>query len=161
MKRILVTLALLLAVGVSALAQSGRKIYNKYSDMPEVNATYVSPAIFRIFRHLPEDMAISGDFNILPLLKTAKGLYSLNTDDAQVAEKLYADIKKYVTRGVYEILMETKENGSVSRIYTVGNKDTVTSLVFVNQEDGHASFLCLDGKMPRKQIEDLLEEAED
>ena len=46
MKRILVmTVAVLTAV--SAFAQSGKDIYNRYSGREGVSAVYISPAMFR------------------------------------------------------------------------------------------------------------------
>ena len=49
MKRIIIIATLLLA-SISAFAQSGKSIYQKYSDAENVSAVYISSAMFRMNR---------------------------------------------------------------------------------------------------------------
>ena len=53
MKRIIVILAALL-LSISAFAQNGKSIYQKYSDADGVTAVYISPAMFRLIGTIPD-----------------------------------------------------------------------------------------------------------
>ena len=53
MKKFYILVAMLL-LSVSALAQNGRSLYNKYSDHDEVEAVYISPAMFRLMGRIPD-----------------------------------------------------------------------------------------------------------
>jgi hypothetical protein len=53
MKKI-VTLLVLFAMSVATFAQSGREIYNKYSDLPGVEAVYISQSMFRLIGRVPD-----------------------------------------------------------------------------------------------------------
>ena len=66
------------------------------------------------------------------------------------------NVEKYIDNGQYELLMETKENGSVMRMYTVGDEKTVTSFVMISKEAGEVSFISFDGLMDRAEMEDLM-----
>ena len=52
--------------------------------------------------------------------------------------------------------MEAKENGSVTRMYTVGDEKTVTSFVMLSREADEVSFISFDGQMDREKMEELM-----
>jgi lysyl-tRNA synthetase class II len=97
--------------------------------------------------------------NLTPLIKSMSGFYILSTEDRATSESLYADVKKFVKSGRYELLMETKDDGQVLRMYTVGDEKTVESFVMVTKEDSEVSVISFDGKMDREQMENILAEA--
>ena len=153
---------LLLTLSVTALAQSGRDIYTKYSDQPDaenVSAVYISPAMFRLIGRIPDVEFSDSGVNFSPVIKSMTGFYILDTSEPDTADALAADVNKYVRSGRYELLMETKEDGSVMRMYTAGDDATVTSFVMLAQEGSDVSFICFDGRMDREQMENLLAEA--
>ena len=87
------------------------------------------------------------------------GFYLLNATDPKVGADLYADVKKFIDKGEYELLMEAKENGEVARIYSVGDEKTVTSLVMLAQEGSETAFISIDGQMDREELENILAQA--
>lgn len=155
----LYTILLLLTLCVTALAQNGRDLYNKYSDKSGMEAVYISPAMFRLIGRIPDVEFQDGEVNFSPLIKSMTGFYILNTTDPAIGASLYADVNKYVQSGHYELLMEAKENGEVMRMYTVGDQHTVTSFVMLAREGDEVSFISFDGKMDREQMENLLAQA--
>lgn len=152
----LYTLFVLLTLSIAALAQNGRQIYNKYSDTPGMEAVYISPAMFRMIGKIPDMEFQDGEVNFSPIIKSMSGFYILNTSDASVRDALYADVDKYIKKGQYELLMEAKENGSVTRMYTVGDEKTVTSFVMLSREADEVSFISFDGQMDREKMEELM-----
>ena len=152
-------LALMLLVSVSALAQNGRSLYNKYSDLPDVEAVYISPAMFRLIGKIPDVEMQDGSVNFGPIIKSLSGLYILNIPESDAAAQLADEVNHFVTKGHYELLMEAKDNGEVMRMYTVGDDKVVNSLVMLSRDGSETSFICLDGTMPRDELETLIAEA--
>ncbi len=152
-------LALMLLASVSALAQNGRSLYNKYSDLPDVEAVYISPAMFRLIGKIPDVEMQDGSVNFGPIIKSLSGLYILNIPESDAAAQLADEVNHFVTKGHYELLMEAKDNGEVMRMYTVGDDKVVNSLVMLSRDGSETSFICLDGTMPREQLEAIIAEA--
>ena len=152
----LYTILVLLTLSVTALAQSGRDLYLKYSDKPGVEAVYISPAMFRLIGRIPDIEFKDEDVDFSPIIKSMTGFYILSTSDPGIGETLYSEVNKYVQAGKYELLMEAKENGEVMRMYTVGDEKTVTSFVMIAQDVQEVSYISFDGKMDREEMENLL-----
>ena len=158
MKRIY-ALLVMLAVSIAAFAQNGRSLYNKYSDYDNVEAVYISPAMFRLMGKIPDMELQEENVNLGPIIKSLTGLYILSTTREDIAADLAADVNHFIQRGSYELLMEAKDNGEVMRLYTVGDEQIVNSLVMLARDAAETSFICLDGTMPRDQLEAVIAEA--
>ena len=158
MKRIY-ALLVMLAVSVAAFAQNGRSLYNKYSDYDNVEAVYISPAMFRLMGKIPDMELQEENVNLGPIIQSLTGLYILSTTREDIAADLAADVNHFIQRGSYELLMEAKDNGEVMRLYTVGDEQIVNSLVMLARDAAETSFICLDGTMPRDQLEAVIAEA--
>ena len=158
MKR-LYAILVMLTVSVAAFAQNGRSLYNKYSDNENVEAVYISPAMFRLIGKIPDVQMEGESVNFGPIIKTLTGLYILSITDEGLAANLAADVNRFIQKGQYEMLMEAKDNGEVMRLYTVGDEKIVNSLVMLAREGTQTSFICIDGDMPRDQLEELIAEA--
>ena len=65
MKRIIL-LAVLLLTALTASAQSGKSIYQKYSDAENVSAVYISPAMFRLIGKIPDLEVGENHVNLAP-----------------------------------------------------------------------------------------------
>jgi hypothetical protein len=158
MKKLYILVVMLL-VSVSAFAQNGRSLYNKYSDLANVEAVYISPAMFRLMGKIPDMELENGSVNLGPIVKSLTGLYILSIKEGNIAADLYDDVSRFIQKGEYELLMEAKDNGEVMRLYTVGDDFVVNSLVMLARQGDETDFICLDGTMPRDQLETLIAEA--
>ena len=158
MKRIY-TLLLTLCVAVSAFAQNGKDLYKKYSDLPEVSAVYISPAMFRIIGRLPEMELRDDNVDLVPIIRSMTGFYLLSSETEPVCGNLYNEVSRLVDRGKYELLLESKENGSVTRLYSVGGDSVITSLVFLSKDGSEVTYIGIDGQMDRAELENILAEA--
>lgn len=155
MKKIYAILVLL-ALSFTALAQGGRELYNKYSDLPGMEAVYISPAMFRMIGKIPDVEFNDEDINFSAIIKSMTGFYILNTENPKDAAALLADVNKYIKAGKFELLMEAKNDGEATRMYTVGDEKTVTSFVMVSQEKDEVSFISFDGKMDREKMGEMI-----
>ena len=158
MKRIIILFAALLLT-VSAFAQNGKSIYQKYSDAENVSAVYVSPAMFRLIGQIPDLEVGDDNVNLTPVIRSLSGLYILNSENAAINGSLRADAERFINSGRYELLMEAKDSGETVRIYTVGNDRVIEGFVMLAAEASEVTFICLDGQMPRKDFEELFSKA--
>lgn len=157
MKKIF-TIAVLLLIFICADAQNGKSLYKKYSEADGVSAVYISPAMFRMMGKLP-DLNVEGqNVNLAPIIKTLSGLYLLNSENPEINAGLKKDVDRFISKGDYELLMETKDAGETVRIYTVGSENVVESFVMIAAEENQTTFICLDGKMNREELEAILAE---
>lgn len=160
MKRIIILAALLLTT-ICSFAQSGKSIYEKYSDNEGVSAVYISPAMFRLIGKLPEVKADveGGSVDLAPVISTLTGMYLLNTSNEQIKNSLYEDVKRFVSSRKYELLMEAKDSGEAMRIYTIGNEKIVNGFVMISKDSEETAFICIEGNMNRSQLEALLSQS--
>ena len=156
MKRIAILAALLLMT-ITSFAQS---IYQKYSDAENVSAVYVSPAMFRLIGKLPEISADTedGKVDLTPVISTLTGMYVIDSHNQTINSALASEVQKFIASGKYELLMEAKDNGQTMRMYTLGDEKVVNSFVMLALENGETTFICIDGKMNRKDLEKVLAE---
>ena len=152
-------LAATLLLSISAFAQDGRSLYNKYSDYENVEAVYISPAMFRLIGKIPDVEMQGENVNLGPIIKSLSGLYILSIKEDRIAQDLYDDVNRFIKKGQYELLMEAKDNGEVTRMYTVGDDFVVNSFVLLAREGAEVNFICIDGTIPRDQLEELIAKA--
>lgn len=158
MKRIVILAALLLTT-ISSFAQNGKSIYQKYSEAEGVSAAYISPAMFRLIGKIP-DMNIEGEnVNLAPVIQTLSGLYLIDSNNPDINASLKSDAERFVQNGHYELLMEAKDSGEIVRMYTIGTETIVEGFVMISDEGAETTFIYLDGKMDRDDLEKLIAEA--
>ena len=146
-------------LSVAALAQSGRDIYNKYSDEAGVSSVYVSPTMFRLIGKIPDIEMEDSKVNFSSIIKSMSGFYIVDSENPAIADELDSDVKKFIQKGDFELLMEAKEDGEVMRMYTAGDDKTVTSFVMLAREESEVTFIAFDGKMDLDELEKLIAEA--
>lgn len=157
MKRIAILAALLLTT-IASFAQNGKSIYQKYSEAEGVSAVYISPAMFRLIGKIP-DLSVEGeDINLAPVIQSLSGLYLIDSENPKINAELKAEAERFVSSGRYELLMEAKDAGEIVRMYTVGDDKTVNGFVMIADEANETTFIYLDGKMNRDDLENLLAE---
>lgn len=155
MKRTIILAALLLTA-ISSFAQNGKSIYQKYSEADGVSAVYISPAMFRLIGKIP-DLNVEGeDVNLAPIIQSLSGLYVINSENPKTNEALIRDAEKFVSSGQYELLMEAKDSGQTVSMYTVGTDKIVNGFVMIAREGDETTFIYLDGKMGRDDLDKLL-----
>ncbi|MBP5572452.1 MAG: DUF4252 domain-containing protein [Bacteroidales bacterium] len=152
MKKILMVAALMIA-SVAMFAQNGRSIYQKYSDRENVSAVFISSAMFKIIGSIPDIEVEKDSVNLTPIIKSLKGLYILETTNPDIRESIIIDVNNFVESSKYELLMEAKDSGETVRIYTVGDEQTVESFVMLACEPEEITFICIDGKMARDDLD--------
>jgi hypothetical protein len=155
MKKYLFIIALIL-ISAGSYAQSGRSIYNKYSDAPDVSAVFISPAVFDMIGTMPNMSVNDIDVNLAPIIKSLKGFYLLDSENKSVSSLIVSDVEKLVKDQKYELMMEVKEDGEKVKMYITMKGDYVSSLVMLVIDEEETVFINLDGMMDRKELEKLM-----
>ena len=158
MKRIFALFAALLLT-VTAFAQNGKSIYQKYSEAENVSAVYISPAMFRLIGKIPNIEVDDNSVNLSPLIRSLSGMYIINSENQGINANLRSDVERFIKTGSYELLMEAKDDGEVVRMYTMGTEKTVTGFVMLAVDGEEVTFISLDGQMPRDEVERVMIEA--
>ena len=157
MKNIVIFLAALL-LSLSAAAQNGKSIYQKYSNAESVSAVYISPAMFRLIGRIPDLETGDNKVNLTPVIRSLTGMYIINSENTSINEQLRSDAERFIKSGRYELLMEVKDHGEAVRMYTVGSEKVIEGFVMLAAQPDEVTFICLDGEMPRDQFEALVAE---
>ena len=158
MKYMILTITML-SFAVAAYSQNGKDIYMKYSGKEDVSAVYISPAMFKMIGRIPDVHLTEGNMNLGPVVKSFEGLYLIDSGNSAVNAELLAEVKKMVSSGKFELMMEAKEDGETMNIYTLNEGDTVRSFVFCAMSGGECTFICIDGKIPKAELENLIASA--
>ncbi len=151
MKKIVLT-AILAVLSMTAFAQTGKSLYEKYSDMDGVTAVYISPAMFKMIGKLSLDMG-EEDVDIARLVRSLKGMYILNIPNSGPANQLAGEVSKLIRGGRYELLMEAKDSGDHMQMFTNGDDDIIRSFIMLNTDGDETSFICFDGDILREDFE--------
>ena len=159
MKKLAIIAGLLLAICTSTFAQSGKNIYNKYSDSKGASAVYISPSMFKLIGKLPDIDVADGEVNLTPVVKSLEGMYLISIEDSKDCKSLKEDVETMVKAGKYELLMETKEDGETVRIHVINSGEYITSLVILTSERDETTFISFDGKIRQEDVEKLLASA--
>lgn len=161
MKRILAIAAFVL-LAAAAHAQDSREIYNKFSDEDGVSAVFISPSMFRMIGKLP-DIDVDTDngqkINLSGIIRTLKGFYLINCGNSSLSERINGEVRKLINSNDYELMMEAKDSGESMRLYTVGTKDVIHSLVMHVTDRNESTFIGIEGVMNRNELEKLLSDA--
>lgn len=158
MKRIIIIAAVMLMT-VSAYAQSGKDIYNRYSGKKGVSAVYISPTMFGLMKELPDIQVEAGEVNLSSVIRTFDGMYILEVEDRALSDSLEAEISGLVGQGRFELLMEAAEESEQMRIYIVRKDDVVTDFLMLAHDSGSTSVISISGNMPMQELQKILSDA--
>jgi len=148
----------------------GNYVFSRWSDMTDVNSTYISPELFRMMKQLPKIHISGRHLDLSGIVQDLKGLYLLDfaryrKGDPNVsycrnttAGGLRRDIRTFLDNGGYQTLMDQRENGQYTRLYIATKDHTVTGFVLVNLDDSfdYGRFVCFEGCIPKEKFEEII-----
>ena len=150
MKKIaLLTLAAMMAVSMSA--QSGKQLYKKYFDRDVIETVHLSGFMLRTAGRLAAVDMDGTDFS--KFARSLKGMYVISAESAEARTSLGADIRKIIRNEDLESLMEVNSDGQKTMMYINGKGDNVTELAIVTLGADDVTFVSIEGKMSRAELE--------
>ena len=157
MKKIIILLLAFAVSMVSSAAQnSKKKIYSEYSGKPGVSAVYISPAMFKLMKTVPDIEINSQEVNFSRFISTLEGMYILNSSDQDIASRLAKDVESELRYGKHELLMEAIEENQTTRIYIVQNDSIVSDLILLSRDGHSTSYISITGEMPLDELSKMI-----
>ncbi len=155
MKKIsLIIIALMASIAMQA--QDYKSLYQKYSDDERVTAVYISPAMFKLIGKLPEVKIEDNGVDFGPMIKSMTGFYLLQTEDKDLADKIFKDVSKVVNGHKFETLMEVRDKGERVNVFSLGDKNFLKSLLFTAFQGNETTFISIDGLIKRDDVENAI-----
>lgn len=151
-----IIIAAFLLLSLTAQAQDGRSIYNKYSDYDDITAVYISPSMFKLIGKIPELPVGDSGMDLSGIINSLSGFYLLDSNNPSINRNLQTDAEKFVKNGTYDLLMEVKDNGEKVKIYTCGNDKVINSLVITSFEEKECLFIAISGEILRTELEKII-----
>lgn len=155
MKKISFIIIALMA-SIAMQAQDYKSLYQKYSDDERVTAVYISPAMFKLIGKLPEVKIEDNGVDFGPMIKSMTGFYLLQTEDKDLADKIFKDVSKVVNGHKFETLMEVKDKGERVNVFSLGDKNFLKSLLFTAFQGNETTFISIDGLIKRDDVENAI-----
>lgn len=155
MKKISLIIIALMAT-IAMQAQDYKSLYQKYSDDERVTAVYISPAMFKLIGKLPEVKIEDNGVDFGPMIKSMTGFYLLQTEDKDLADKIFKDVSKVVNGHKFETLMEVKDKGERVNVFSLGDKNFLKSLLFTAFQGNETTFISIDGLIKRDDVENAI-----
>lgn len=150
----LIIIALMASIAMQA--QDYKSLYQKYSDDERVTAVYISPAMFKLIGKLPEVKIEDNGVDFGPMIKSMTGFYLLQTEDKDLADKIFKDVSKVVNGHKFETLMEVKDKGERVNVFSLGDKNFLKSLLFTAFQGNETTFISIDGLIKRDDVENAI-----
>ena len=141
---------------IAMQAQDYKSLYQKYSDDERVTAVYISPAMFKLIGKLPEVKIEDNGVDFGPMIKSMTGFYLLQTEDKDLADKIFKDVSKVVNGHKFETLMEVKDKGERVNVFSLGDKNFLKSLLFTAFQGNETTFISIDGLIKRDDVENAI-----
>ena len=155
MKKIIV-IAFAFMATLALNAQDYKSLYQKYSDDDRVTAVYISPAMFKMIGKLPEVRIDETGVDLAPMIKSMTGFYLLQTEDKDIADKIFKDVSKVVGGKKFETLLEVKSKGEKVNIFSMGDNEFLKSLIMTAFQGDETVFIGIDGLMRREDVENAV-----
>lgn len=141
---------------IAMQAQDYKSLYQKYSDDERVTAVYISPAMFKLIGKLPEVKIEDNGVDFGPMIKSMTGFYLLQTEDKDLADKIFKDVSKVVNGHKFETLMEVRDKGERVNVFSLGDKNFLKSLLFTAFQGNETTFISIDGLIKRDDVENAI-----
>lgn len=156
MKRFITLIIMVLLVIPAAIAKDRKKLYSEYSGRPGVSAVYISPAMFKLIRSIPDVQINDQDVNLSSIISSLEGMYILSTDSRDISYQLRRDVEKELTSGRYEMLMEAVEGKETTRIFMLNDGNRISDLILLSKDGDSTSFISITGQMSMDEVSKMI-----
>ena len=155
-KIIIIALAAIISMASAAAQNSKKQIYIDYSGKPGVSAVYISPAMFKLMKAVPDIEINDQEVNFSRFIRTLEGMYILSIDEPEMASQLVRDVEKELRNGKHELLMEAVEGNETTRIYVIQKDSIISDLVLLARDGSSTSYISITGQMPLEEISKMI-----
>lgn len=155
MKKIYTLLVLMvLSIGAMLPASAQNKIFEKYSDMDNVEYICITKSMLKLMSLGSNSVNING-VNVKGVTDAIKILLIINSEDDSVSQKMKADFNRIKSDCNYELLMMIKNNQE--KVYTLFNDNSKEKelIMYISDEDSQ-TFIVMTGALTKDIVNGLM-----
>lgn len=155
MKKIYTLLVLMvLSIGAMLPASAQNKIFEKYSDMDNVEYICITKSMLKLMSLGSNSVNING-VNVKGVTDAIKILLIINSEDDSVSQKMKADFNRIKSDSNYELLMMIKNNQE--KVYTLFNDNSKEKelIMYISDEDSQ-TFIVMTGALTKDIVNGLM-----
>ena len=152
MKKVLMMIALVTGVMVSAYAQNDAitKFFNKYANDESFTQVTVSGKMFSLFTNMEADTP--EDKEVLDAISKLRGLRILRKEDERNARALYKEAFALIPMKEYEELMSVRDSDKDIKFLIKENGGKISELLMIMGGSKEFMILSLFGEIDLKQV---------
>ncbi len=157
MKKIYMIAAMLL-ISMAASGQDASEIYRKWKKSKDVTAVRMTSKVINMVSGLTSMKVPMPNGKIMdlgPLYSSLDVIYVIDFKNIAALDRMVEDVNIMVRNEKYDLVSNsTNEGGQEVYIYCKGDK-IIQSIVFFSLSSTSAQFLCMEGSIPRSELEEL------
>lgn len=155
MKKIYVMLVIMvLSIGAMIPASAQNKIFEKYSDMDDVEYICITKSMLKLMSLGGSSVNING-VNVKGVTDAIKILLIINSEEQPVCQQMKTDFKALKGDSNYELLMMIKNNKE--KVYTLFNDRSKEKelVMYIDNEDSQ-TFIVMTGALTKEIVNGLM-----
>ncbi len=155
MKKIYVMLVIMvLSIGAMIPAGAQNKIFEKYSDMDDVEYICITKSMLKLMSLGGSSVNING-VNVKGVTDAIKILLIINSEEQPVCQQMKTDFKALKGDSNYELLMMIKNNKE--KVYTLFNDRSKEKelVMYIDNEDSQ-TFIVMTGALTKEIVNSLM-----
>lgn len=155
MKKIFALLVIMvLSIGTMIPASAQNKIFEKYSDMDDVEYICITKSMLKLMSLGGSSVNING-VNVKGVTDAIKILLIINSEEQPVCQQMKTDFKTIKSDSNYELLMMIKNNKE--KVYTLFNDCSKEKelVMYIDNEDSQ-TFIVMTGALTKEIVNSLM-----
>lgn len=145
MKQTIIKSLLCVVVALSSLTVNAQvKAFEKYADMKNVSYVYISKHMLGLAGKVSTPAAIPG-VNTKALASKLTGIQIISSEHKATQAKLKSDVKAFMAKDKYELLMQMNEDDSKVNIFHHVGKQ-LSAVIMQVEEDDEMTIIVFSGK---------------
>lgn len=159
MKRILAYICLfIVCTSIPSYGQTD-KLIQELSDIKGVSSVLISESMLKLIGG-GTDLINNDDLKLDKVLPKLNGIQILSADSGKAVEQLRTKLADYIKKQKLEMLMQTKDDDEVTRIYFMESKDfkkEFSRLILVVDDKEEVTFIGLSGTFKLDDLKEMIE----
>lgn len=159
MKRILAYICLfIVCMSIPSYGQTD-KLIQELSDIKGVSSVLISESMLKLIGG-GTDLINNDELKLDKVLPKLNGIQILSADSGKAVEQLRTKLADYIKKQKLEMLMQTKDDDEVTRIYFMESKDfkkEFSRLILVVDDKEEVTFIGLSGTFKLDDLKEMIE----
>lgn len=138
---------LILALCCAHISFAQNKLFDKFSEMDQVQSVYISKAMFQMMPDIQ-----TGGLDLMNLKGKIESLQILNTENEERGEQMRKEFSKLIDKQ-HEELMRVKDGKTKATFYVKQKGDLISELVMLADTDKGFSVIQLLGNFTLQDVQ--------